>query len=261
MSRKSKLRRKREREARFKRSSVEILKSASQIQENKTEPKKESTVTKFKPKICHEFKEIYPNFWLSSIRQAFELATFVDVLVPLDSLDGDVWKYFDGEIHYWPICDMSVLPTKILDRAVNDIISCLKQGKKVGMFCLGGHGRTGYLAACVLGKLGIEDPIQRIHDNYCTHAIETLNQYKSIANYLNKPELVDHQDDECDWYNGFGGYYGAYSGFTKTQPPLWTQATHRPYGLDFFDNKKDEEDEESIDINAYILNELKEAGL
>lgn len=242
MSKKSKERRKKERAMRFGHAQVKTKHKNKQNNpldnielclegqtatyigkpETKTEVKKVdsgSVLKTFKPKKyipCHEVTEIYHNFFLGSFKQSYLMASSgVDCLFPLDSLDGDIWDVFNGEIHYYPTTDYKTLPTNILDRCVNDIIGCLKSNKSVGLFCLGGHGRTGYIAACVLGKLGIDDPIQLIHDKYCKKAIESREQYKHISQYLKKPELFDkHYNTEDDWF-GFGGYGygGAYGGF------------------------------------------------
>lgn len=264
MSKKSKARRKKERAERFKRAQVQELKKAS---ENKEE-KKSGAITTFKPKMlkpCHQITEIYPNFYLCNINQVKQMVREygVDVLVPLDHVDGYIWDLFDGEIHYWPIEDMDVLPTNILNRAVKDIITCLKKGKKVGMFCIGGHGRTGYLAACVLGKLNISDPIQHIHDKYCNKAIEVYIQYKHISEYLNNPDLLKHYvPDEYDMLYGLYGFglprytmddWGFQAHFNS---PVWAEVKEKTK-FGYVDSMLDdeEEDEENIDVNQYLLRE------
>lgn len=262
MSKKSKARRKKERAERFLKAQVQELKKAS---ENKEE-KKSGAITTFKPKMlkpCHQITEIYPNFYLCNVNQVKQMVREygVDVLVPLDHVDGSIWDLFDGEIHYWPIEDMDVLPTNILNRAVKDIITCLKKGKKVGMFCIGGHGRTGYLAACVLGKLNISDPIQHIHDNYCIRAIEVCSQYKQISEYLNNSDLMKHYfPSEYDMF-GFGYGYSPYKwddwGFqTHFNSPAWAEVKAKTK-FGYVDSMLDdeEEDEENIDVNQYLLRE------
>ena len=271
MSKKSKARRRAAREAKFKKmQQVQELKNASGItkKENnknsnvitKSLPTHGGLVTYKKRPPCHICTEIYPNLWLGNLSQRWDMVdNGCDVLVPLDSIDGNIWKDFNGEIHYWPIEDMSVLPTHVLDRAVNDIISCLKAGKKVGMFCIGGHGRTGYLAACVLGKLGINDPIQHIHENYCIKAIEVCSQYRHIATYLNKPELFDHYiPSEYDMI-GYGyswGGYGAYSEYNLEDDYNFAGIKDSKYFESVFKSipyDDDEDDEENIDVNQYLL--------
>lgn len=265
MSKKSKAKRRRERAERFKNAHIQELKKASE----KKEEKKSGTVTlkpKFRPP-CHKVTEIYPNFYLCNINQVKEMVREheIDILVPLDHVDGYIWDLFEGEIHYWPIEDMSSLPSHILKRAVNDIIYCIRRGKKVGMFCLGGHGRTGYLAACVLGKLGVEDPVQHIHNKYCINAIETYGQYKSIANFLDNPDLLNHYTPtEYDIF-GYGYGYGWNYPSSKWGNDTWGLSSffntpvHSGVKTDsefkYIDSMIDEDelDEDNIDVNQFLL--------
>lgn len=128
------------------------------------------------------------NDVIASIRAGAHL----DVLVPLNSLCGSIWDMgFRGEILYYPIKDFSVLPEDVLEDAVSKVITRLKAGKKVAVFCMGGHGRTGYLSSIVLGRLGTDDPIGSLREKYCENAVESTNQVEHIAETLQKPELVE----------------------------------------------------------------------
>jgi hypothetical protein len=127
----------------------------------------------------------------------------VDVLISLDSLNSDIWEMgFTGDIMYVPIKDFGILPLAIAKEISDKIIEKLKAGKKCGMFCIGGHGRTGYLAAIILGKLGIEDPIEKIRKEYCEDAIESLNQIYQISQILDKKSLLKHKStfEAIDYY-------------------------------------------------------------
>ncbi len=130
--------------------------------------------------------EVVRNLVLGGIGDLNDILKFdVDVLVPLDHLDGDIWdKGFRGEILYCPITDYGVLPADVLDRLVRDILFRLEQGKRVGIFCLGGHGRTGYVAACVLAALGVEEPIVYLRANYSRKAVETPEQQAEIGHFI-----------------------------------------------------------------------------
>ena len=177
-------------------------------------PSSKSTfIPKPKPP-CHKVTEIYPRLYLGGYNQVKTMIQDigVDVLVPLDSLDGIIWDWgFTGEIAYYPIEDYETLPTDILDRVVGKILDCIIENKLVGLFCIGGHGRTGYIAACVLGMLGIKDPIEYLRTNYCSKAVETNEQLKHISKYLKKPELYEkYKENEFYGY----GYYGAYGDFS-----------------------------------------------
>ena len=154
-------------------------------------------------KSCHSGPvEIIPNFFLATIYEANDLpALGVTTLVPLDSVFGNIWKTgFRGEILYYPISDYDILPDDVLRQLVDAIVMRLNAGTKVGLFCMGGHGRTGYIAATVLGVLGYEDPIGFIRAHYCSLAIETNEQVEHIADVLGKPELRDLYVDRSDYY-------------------------------------------------------------
>ena len=135
-----------------------------------------------------ECKEIIPGLILGSVNdveQMVEMGT--DVLVPLAYLDSDVWNTdFRGEILYCPIKDRGVLPFDVLRLLVNRILVRLDNEKKVALFCAGGHGRTGYLAACVLAAQGIKDPIAHLRKEYSPHAVETDAQAEAILTYMEK---------------------------------------------------------------------------
>lgn len=187
-------------------------------------------------KPCHPVTEVWDNLYLCGIGQVKQMIDKydIDVLVPLDHVVGTVWEWgFDGKIIYYPIDDFHILPENILNRLVNEVLEQLRKDKRVGIFCIGGHGRTGYIAACILGKIGIEDPIEWVRKMYCNKAIESNGQIKSIANYLNMPELYDRYK-EVRSYMGYG-LYGGYGfddydyldpfGVSDTIPPNfnWTE--------------------------------------
>jgi hypothetical protein len=137
-----------------------------------------------------------------------------DTLVPLHDLGADIWKTgFRGEILYCPIKDYGVLPDDVLDDLVSKIIYRLNCGQKAGLFCQGGHGRTGYVASIVLGKLGYEDPIQFLRSNYCRNAVESDIQVQHIAEVLEKPELAQKyavQDIFGDFDDYWFDFYSRY---------------------------------------------------
>ena len=94
-----------------------------------------------------EMTEIIPGLLVGSIDDVeLMLHEGVDVLVPLAFLNGSIWSTgFRGEILYYPINDMGVLPEDVLRILVDRICSRMVEGKKVGVFCGAGHGRTGYV--------------------------------------------------------------------------------------------------------------------
>lgn len=148
-------------------------------------------------KPCHEIHQ-YGNLYIGSLRQiceSIEDGKTYDVLVPLDHFPGDIWELMDPEkviIDYYPIMDFSTLPLNHLKYLVNKIMKYLNNGKKTALFCLGGHGRTGYISACLLYEMGYKDPIKELHENYCKQAIECSSQVKSIIEYTGCKDLLKY---------------------------------------------------------------------
>lgn len=170
-------------------------------------------------RFCHNGPvEVYPNLYLGSLAESSQMAEFCDILVPLAECYGTIWdKGFRGEIWYYPIRDYSVLPDDVAEQAVSRIVSALENKKKVGIFCLGGHGRTGYIACLVLGALDYADPIRYVRENYCKLAVESNEQIKQIAEKCEAPWLYDeYKEDEWGtsglnaWLEAHQGGYNAY---------------------------------------------------
>ena len=132
--------------------------------------------------------EVVPGLILGSLRALNDiLDRKPDVLFPLDRLPGWVWETgFRGEIVYYPITDYEALPDDVLDGLVAAVLERLKAGKRVAVFCIGGHGRTGYVAACVLYRLGQENPIAFLRQNYSPSAVESEEQELSVERFLRR---------------------------------------------------------------------------
>ena len=163
---------------------------------------------------CHKLTEIYPNFWIGKYSHHYDMIDEVkiDVLVPLNDVSGYIWTSgWRGEVMYIPIIDFGVLPADVAVTFAVKIIDHLNAGRKVGMFCVGGHGRTGYMASLVLGLLKRDiDPIKYIRDKYCSKAIEADEQILQISEILCKPELLKHEPASA--YDLGYSIYGSYSG-------------------------------------------------
>lgn len=165
--------------------------------------------------ICHAGPvEVIPGLFCGSedeFLKGLETGLLFEVLVPLSSLCGSIWNMgFRGEILYYPITDFSVLPNDVLEEIATRIISRIHAGKKVGIFCMGGHGRTGYVASVVLGKLGYADPIGYLREKYCKNAVESTSQVNHIAAIFNKPELAEKYAVKEDYPLWYEGYYTPY---------------------------------------------------
>lgn len=143
---------------------------------------------------CHKgFTQIYPNLYVGKESDIdSEFIKDIDILIPLNSLTSSVWKWgWRGEIKYVPTSDFGTLPKDIERSLVDYIVDHIKGGAKIAIFCVGGHGRTGYITSLVLGSLGIDDPIKFLRTKYCKHSVESYNQVKAISEFLNKPNFLE----------------------------------------------------------------------
>ena len=154
---------------------------------------------------CHEITEVSDGLFVSGILDVEQMVQMgMDVLVPLAFLNGNIWNTgFRGEILYYPIEDYGVLPDDILERLVEEIIAQLESGKRVGLFCSGGHGRTGYVAACVLIRQGVENPISYLRGRYCRHAVESQEQWEAIRRFMENQLLRMEEEREQLENQGF----------------------------------------------------------
>lgn len=85
----------------------------------------------------------------------------------------------------WPDMGVVSLPRKFWE----DVIAHLTiTQRKMLVFCVGGHGRTGTALACLMVVCGwtSEDAIAWIRANYCRRAIESLEQER----YIRKIEIA-----------------------------------------------------------------------
>ena len=139
--------------------------------------------------------EVFPGLILGGIGDLDAMLEMKpDALAPLDRLPGRIWQTgFRGEILYYPITDGEVLPDDVLDALVEAIVSRVRAGKRVAVFCLGGHGRTGYVAACALFMLGVAKPIPFLWQRYSAAAVETEAQAAAVSRFcLRHAERADN---------------------------------------------------------------------
>lgn len=64
------------------------------------------------------------------------------------------------------------------------VVTLLEAGYNVGWGCVGGHGRTGWLAAKVLQELtgcSGNEAVDHVRNNYCSSAIETQTQLNDLG--------------------------------------------------------------------------------
>ena len=150
-----------------------------------------------KPKSCHSgLTEILPRVYVGRLRDIEDLAATykLDRVYALAGIDAVIWSSgWRGVIEAVPIADMGVLPRDLLDRTVQDILARARAGERVALGCLGGHGRTGYVAAALLGVADpSRDPIATIRTQYCPHAVESEAQITHLAEYLGRDDLRQH---------------------------------------------------------------------
>lgn len=161
---------------------------------------------------CHTgFYEIYPNLFMGAKMDVTrDLCNKVDVLIPLDSLDAKIWEFgYNGDILYIPTADFGTLPKAIELTMIDKVLDLLREGKKIAIFCLGGHGRTGYFVGCILAELGIKDPIKLMWDEYCKSAVESLVQLEAISEYLprsNREEFRENYREQLSFYSISSSY-------------------------------------------------------
>ena len=132
--------------------------------------------------------EIHPGLILGGIADLEDmLGMKPDALAPLDHLPGSIWRMgFRGEILYYPIPDRDVLPDDVLDELVDRIVERVEAGRRVALFCHGGYGRTGYVAACALHGLGVASPLSLLWRQYSPCAVETDVQEAAVLRFLQR---------------------------------------------------------------------------
>ena len=107
-----------------------------------------------------------------------------DILVALTGSPpraGDLWKSFKGLCIHFPMIDYGGVPPNF-DWTIAYLVNCIKEGSKVLVYCMGGHGRTGTVLAAILGALepNVEDPIKELRSRYCENAVESSSQARGV---------------------------------------------------------------------------------
>ncbi|MBF0555666.1 MAG: hypothetical protein HQK96_14140 [Nitrospirae bacterium] len=143
--------------------------------------------------ICHIDREedplnVLPNVIAGSYYSVEKMITVhdVDILVPLDTLPSEVDEWgFRGEVIHRFIEDRGALPIEELQEFIETLLMHINDNKKIGIFCIGGHGRTGYVLSCLIARMGHTDSvIDHVRKIYCHKAVESQEQEDSIAEYI-----------------------------------------------------------------------------
>lgn len=85
--------------------------------------------------------------------------------------------------------DMGGLPAEQMDVLVRVCWNKMRAGKSVDLGCAAGHGRTGTLLACLIGRLehlDYREAIAQARSRYCSHAVETQSQEQTVKEYLQR---------------------------------------------------------------------------
>src|SRR5690606_7478062 len=96
-----------------------------------------TTTTIVERRKCHTLTEVTKGLLLAEeYRDVDMIKAGATVLVPLlSSLPKHVWNLgFKGRIHAIPIPNGGILPIDVLERSVDEIISLIEAGEKVGMY-------------------------------------------------------------------------------------------------------------------------------
>lgn len=86
----------------------------------------------------------------------------------------------------WP--DRRTVPVAMVHSLIKYLKNKLEEGQTPEIACLGGHGRTGTLYACLLVNLEQLPPrkaVEQVWIRYCGAALETLSQMKLVYQYYN----------------------------------------------------------------------------
>lgn len=96
------------------------------------------------------------------------------------------------------------------DTILEEMYEYLKDGKRVHISCIGGHGRTGTVIGCFLGKYckDITDPVAYIRKEYCKKAVETYEQHCLVNKYakIAKPDYREYAKPVFSYRDSSRGY-------------------------------------------------------
>ncbi|MBQ6582655.1 MAG: hypothetical protein IJH77_02375 [Mogibacterium sp.] len=156
--------------------------------------------------------EIIPGLMIGSAEDVEKMVRKdVNVLVPLSPLDSSIWKTgFRGEILCYPAEEYGVLPDEVLHGLVDKICDRLAEGRKVGIFSEAGYGSVCYVAACVLARHGVRDPIGFLRRNYSGKAVERDQQVSEVYSYVRGLRMEQiHSEGLGDTFFEYESYWGS----------------------------------------------------
>ena len=155
--------------------------------------------TELPPRVkCNHYRDplVLPSgheVYLSSVDgDNPEHRTSIDLMIFLDHswlLDGYILsnqmapvENQDKPFYFirWP--DMTALTLDQFIPLLNLIGPHVVNGQNVQIGCIGGHGRTGTVAAalCIMGGMEYDKAVDYVREVYCAKAVETFNQKKLL---------------------------------------------------------------------------------
>ena len=118
---------------------------------------------------------------------AADLIGKVDVLVNLGesartAIESATEKGWTGLCASVPMRDYGCWSVPVLRYQAERVLQWAAGGWKVGVCCVGGHGRTGTLIAAgiAIAEPEVEDPVEAVRQRHCRQAIESDVQIKAI---------------------------------------------------------------------------------
>lgn len=135
----------------------------------------------------HKPKEVkVGNFTVWPTKEADVDEAFLekmDVICPLTDYGSAKTAYNDfcGLIMWVPIKDYGVPGLGRLIANARRIIQFAESGARVGLWCVGSHGRTGMMLATCIGLAEPDvDPIDAVRERHCSHCVETQSQIEAV---------------------------------------------------------------------------------
>jgi hypothetical protein len=134
------------------------------------------------------------EIWLKS--SAGYIDKNVDIFLDLaavynvKTIPPDLMKYLPETAKVVRRVTYEITDGKIDAHAAHFALNMLRDGLKLGWGCIGGHGRTGWLAAkvhqLITGCSG-DEAVEHVRKNYCDDAIETQIQLDDLGAKTAKP--------------------------------------------------------------------------
>ncbi len=138
-------------------------------------------------------KENY-GVWLKSsggyIHKGVDIFIDLATVYNVKSIPPDLLKYLPQGAVQTRRISYEITDGKVDPYVAEFVLNMLRDGLKLGWGCIGGHGRTGWVAAkvhqLITGCSG-DEAVQHIRGGYCEEAIETQIQLDNLGAKVAKP--------------------------------------------------------------------------